>query len=163
MIATRESISNAGTSRKRGRPKRVLFEDIPTPETPTNLENNLPREEPREITPPSRKEPVDQFFTLLLQLVNQGKQLANHGQDHEEIAEDKLLSRFLRFNPPRFKGEPDDRQAESWLSEVEKIFRVLNYTEEQRVRYATFLLDEATHNWWRIVEQRWWRNEMEWT
>ena len=72
-MATRESISNAGTSRKRGRPKCVLFEDIPTPETPTNVENNLPREEPRELTPPPREEPVDQLFTLLQQLVNQGK------------------------------------------------------------------------------------------
>ena len=159
-MATRESISNAGTSKKRA-DRNVFYSKTFLPETPTNVENNLPREEPHELTPPPREEPVDQLFTLLQQLVNQGKQPANHGQDHEEIAEDKLLSRFLRFNPPRFKGEPDDRKAESWLSEVEKIFRVLNYTEEQRVRYATFLLDEAAHNWWRGVEQRWWRNEIE--
>ena len=97
----------------------------------TNIRNNLPREEPHERAPPPREEPVDRLFTLLQQLVNQGRQSTNQRQDNEEATEDKLLSRFLRFNPPRFKGEPDDRKAEVWLSEVKKIFRVLNYTEEQ--------------------------------
>ena len=102
-MATRESNSNAGTSRKRGRPRRVLFEEVPTPETPTPVENNLPREEPRERTPPLREEPVDRLFTLLQQLVNQARQPANQERDNEEDAEDKRMSRFLRFNPPRFK------------------------------------------------------------
>ena len=72
-----------------------------------------------------------------------------------------MLSKFLWFNPPSFDGEPDDRKAESWLFAIEKIFRVLNYTDVQKVKYATYLFDGAACHWWVIVERKWERDEVE--
>ena len=74
-----------------------------------------------------------------------------------------MMARFLRFNPPRFDGEPDDRRAEFWLAEVEKIFRVLNYSDPRKVKYATYLFEGAACHWWAVVERRWERDEIEGT
>ncbi|KAK4421491.1 hypothetical protein Salat_2099700 [Sesamum alatum] len=70
---------------------------------------------------------------------------------------DQALERFLRFQPPKFFGEPDDYKAESWLDEIEKIFKVLRYDDEQKISFSTFRFEEAAHNWWRVVEAQWHR------
>ncbi|KAL0283216.1 UNVERIFIED_CONTAM: hypothetical protein Sradi_7236900 [Sesamum radiatum] len=75
-------------------------------------------------------------------------------------ATDQALERFLRFQPPKFLGEPDDYKAESWLDEIEKIFKVLRYDDEQKILFSTFRFEEAAHNWWRVVEARWQREEI---
>ena len=99
---------------------------------------------------------IERLFILLQQeqQVNQG-----HGED----SGDKMLTRFLKFNPPKFKGELDDQKAEFWLIEIEKIFRVLNYSESQKVKCATFLFEEAAHHWWQVIERKWEKEEVEGT
>nr|CAC33015.1 hypothetical protein [Antirrhinum hispanicum] len=74
-------------------------------------------------------------------------------------SEDQLFERFLRLQPPRFLGEPDDRKPESWVEEMEKIFSVTNYKEEKKVNFAAFRLEDAARHWWRILDQRW-KNDM---
>ncbi|KAK4421796.1 hypothetical protein Salat_2130200 [Sesamum alatum] len=58
---------------------------------------------------------------------------------------DQALERFLRFQPPKFFGEPDDYKAESWLDETENIFKVLRYDDEQKISFSTFRFEEAAH------------------
>ena len=72
-----------------------------------------------------------------------------------------MLTRFLIFNPPSFNGEPDDRKAESWLFSVEKTFRVLNYIDEQKIKFATYLFEGSACHWWAIIERKWERNGVE--
>ncbi|MQM05305.1 hypothetical protein Taro_038112 [Colocasia esculenta] len=50
-----------------------------------------------------------------------------------------IMERFKRMAPPSFKGESQPLQAESWMREVEKIFRAIRqeseidqYMEEKR-------------------------------
>ncbi|KAK4421794.1 hypothetical protein Salat_2130000 [Sesamum alatum] len=65
---------------------------------------------------------------------------------------DQALERFLRFQPPKSFGEPDDYKAESWLDETENIFKVLRYDDEQKISFSTFRFEEAAHNcgeWWK--------------
>ena len=108
----------------------------------------MPQPLPRVPVLPVHNEPpqapaTEQLLALLRQALTQGQQLGNHNHEPENNIEDKQLARFLKFNPPKFKGEPDDQKAEFWLMEVEKVFKVLEYSDSQKVKYATFLFEEA--------------------
>ena len=56
------------------------------------------------------------------------------------------LDRFQRNNPPTFKGGYDPKGAEAWLREIEKIFRVTECQDQQKVLFDTHMLaDEAEY------------------
>jgi len=44
-------------------------------------------------------------------------------------AEVKMLETFLRNHPPTFKGRYDLDGAQTWLKEIERIFRVMQCNE----------------------------------
>ncbi|XP_073019601.1 uncharacterized protein [Primulina eburnea] len=96
-----------------------------------------------------------------VQFCQQNQQRPNdQAQVHHLETNDRALERFLRFKPPKFEGKPDAYQAESWLSKINKIFSILNYSEEQKVNFSTYLFEEAAHNWWRTVEHKWTKNHI---
>jgi len=47
------------------------------------------------------------------------------GQQPNANAEVKMLETFLRNHPPTFKGRYDPDGAQTWLKEIERIFRVM--------------------------------------
>ncbi|MQM23044.1 hypothetical protein Taro_056104 [Colocasia esculenta] len=51
-------------------------------------------------------------------------------QQAQVLAQDhggpSIMERFKRMLPPSFKGESDPLLAESWMREIEKIFRVIS-------------------------------------
>jgi len=49
-------------------------------------------------------------------------------------AEVHMLETFLRNHPPTFKGRYDPDGAQTWLKEIERVFRVRQCTEVQKVR-----------------------------
>ncbi|MQL81860.1 hypothetical protein Taro_014324 [Colocasia esculenta] len=51
-----------------------------------------------------------------------------------------IMERFKRMSPPSFKGESDPLLAESWLREIEKIFRAIRCADDDRVTLATYML-----------------------
>ncbi|XP_073031325.1 uncharacterized protein [Primulina eburnea] len=73
-------------------------------------------------------------------------------------AGDRIFERFLRFNPPMFQGSPDATQAESWLTKIKRIFSVHNYSDEQKINLSTYQFEDATYNWWRVIDHQWSRN-----
>ncbi|MQM16956.1 hypothetical protein Taro_049918, partial [Colocasia esculenta] len=57
-----------------------------------------------------------------------------------------IIERLKRMAPPSFKGESQPLLAESWMREVEMIFRAIRCVEEDKVSLATYMLqtlDEA--------------------
>src|SRR4030067_482198 len=64
----------------------------------------------------------------------------------------KMLENFLRNHPPTFKGRYDPDGAQSWLKEVERIFRVMQCSEAQIVRFGTHMLAEEADDWWVSVQ-----------
>ncbi|MQM04174.1 hypothetical protein Taro_036968 [Colocasia esculenta] len=52
------------------------------------------------------------------------------------------------MSPSSFKGESDPLLAESWLREIEKIFRAIRCADENRVTLATYMLQERADVWW---------------
>ncbi|MQL75769.1 hypothetical protein Taro_008147, partial [Colocasia esculenta] len=54
-----------------------------------------------------------------------------------------IMERYKRMAPPSFKGESQPLLAESWMREVEKIFRAfraIRCAEEDKVSLATYIL-----------------------
>lgn len=60
----------------------------------------------------------------------------------------RQLSEFQKNNPPMFKGAYDPEGAQKWLKEIERIFRVTKYAENQKVRFDTHMLSEEAEDWW---------------
>jgi len=60
----------------------------------------------------------------------------------------RMLETFLRNHPPTFKGRYDPDGAQTWLNEVERIFRVMQCSEVQKVRFGTHMLALEADDWW---------------
>ncbi|MQL99246.1 hypothetical protein Taro_031969 [Colocasia esculenta] len=58
------------------------------------------------------------------------------------------MERFKRMAPPSLKGESQPLLAESWMKEIEKIFRAIRCSEENKVSLATYILQERADVWW---------------
>ncbi|MQL78603.1 hypothetical protein Taro_011050 [Colocasia esculenta] len=65
------------------------------------------------------------------------------------------MERFMRMLPPSFKGESDPLLAESWMREIEKIFRVIRCADEDKVTLATYMLQERADVWWASLLCTW--------
>ena len=63
-------------------------------------------------------------------------------------AASRSLATFQRENPPVFKGGYDPDGAWSWIKEIERIFRVMDCTPAQQVRFGTHMLAEEADDWW---------------
>ncbi|XP_028215148.1 uncharacterized protein LOC114397257 [Glycine soja] len=64
------------------------------------------------------------------------------------------LDRFQRNNPPTFKGGYDPEGVEAWLREIEKIFRVMECQDHQKVLFATHMLADEAEYWWENTRSR---------
>ncbi|MQM15301.1 hypothetical protein Taro_048246, partial [Colocasia esculenta] len=53
------------------------------------------------------------------------------------------MERFKRMLPPSFKRETDPLLAESWMGEIEKIFRAIRCADEDKVTLATYMLQPS--------------------
>ena len=51
--------------------------------------------------------------------------------------------RFMRFNPPQFKGSSALEEAEFWVRDIEQLFRLLECPDRERVVLATHFLRGA--------------------
>ncbi|XP_058741301.1 uncharacterized protein LOC131613670 [Vicia villosa] len=66
----------------------------------------------------------------------------------------RALGRFQRNNPPVFEGEHEPDKAQAWLKAIEKIFRVMNCTDAQKVQFGTHMLEKEAEDWWNNTLQR---------
>ncbi|XP_058781731.1 uncharacterized protein LOC131655945 [Vicia villosa] len=72
----------------------------------------------------------------------------------DENAGSRSLATFQRVNPPVFKGTHDPDGALEWLKEIERIFRVMDCTHAQKVRYCTHMLAKEADDWWLETRRR---------
>jgi hypothetical protein len=47
-----------------------------------------------------------------------------------------------------FKGNLNSREAMEWLTNLEELLRVMDCTEEQRVKYADYKFSREARQWW---------------
>ncbi|CAL8152813.1 unnamed protein product [Prunus armeniaca] len=50
-------------------------------------------------------------------------------------------------------GGPDPAEVECWISDVERIFEVLECPIGDRVRLATFMLKGNAYHWWKAAKR----------
>ncbi|XP_058774497.1 uncharacterized protein LOC131648787 [Vicia villosa] len=81
-------------------------------------------------------------------------QVLEHHPNAGEDAGSRSLATFQRENPPVFKGKHDPDGALEWLKEIERIFRVMDCTQAQKVRYGTHMLAVEADDWWLATRQR---------
>ncbi|XP_029125042.1 uncharacterized protein LOC109788225 [Cajanus cajan] len=72
---------------------------------------------------------------------------AMNNNNRTEVAPN-WLEQFQRNHPPTFKGGYDPDAAMNWLTEIEKIFNVMDCPIAQKVKLATFMLTADAHFWW---------------
>ncbi|XP_050914515.1 uncharacterized protein LOC127129345, partial [Lathyrus oleraceus] len=93
----------------------------------------------------------DAAMAAAMQAMAQAVQnLPNAGGD----AGSRSLATFQRENPPVFKGKHDPDAALGWLKEIERIFRVMDCTPAQKVRYGTHMLAVEADDWWLETHER---------
>ncbi|KAK2374378.1 hypothetical protein QL285_075345 [Trifolium repens] len=54
----------------------------------------------------------------------------------------------MKQKPPKFDGGHNPDDAYKWLQEIERIFRVIEATEAQKVMMATHRLTDEVDFWW---------------
>ncbi|XP_058775662.1 uncharacterized protein LOC131649934 [Vicia villosa] len=64
------------------------------------------------------------------------------------------MGRFQRNNPQIFKGRHGPDDAHRWLKGIENIFQVVIYSEEQKVQFVIYMLEEEVEEWWNNARQR---------
>ena len=92
----------------------------------------------------------DVMAAALLAVARAVQNLPNASADVESLN----LGMFRSSNPPSFKGTHEPDGAQEWLKRIEKIFRLMACSEEQKVLLGTFMLEEEAEDWWCSASQR---------
>ena len=53
-----------------------------------------------------------------------------------------------------YDGSGNPEAAWSWLDKVNKIYRVIGCTDDQRVLFSSFLMENRAKDWWDVVDRR---------
>ena len=61
---------------------------------------------------------------------------------------------FLRHKPAEFNGKVSPDEADAWLRKCENIFKVMNCPDEQKLLFATYLLNDDAEYWWMGMQQQ---------
>ena len=72
------------------------------------------------------------------------------------------LEKFRKLDPPTFKGTKDPIEADNWLKEIERLFRAMEVSDEQRVILAVFVLKGDALEWWESTERTHGREVITW-
>lgn len=57
------------------------------------------------------------------------------------------------MRPPSFKGVADPIEAETWIRQIQKTFKVSGYSEEQKVPFSTYMFEGEATFLWEMVER----------
>ncbi|XP_038972103.1 uncharacterized protein LOC120104665 [Phoenix dactylifera] len=99
-------------------------------------------------------------YQLIAQLLEQQQQMQLAAQPVQPI--ESYYERFRRLNPPMFNGGSDPMIAEAWIRELEKMYELLQFTEEVKVKLAISMLRGSADSWWTAMETAYEVNGMAW-
>ncbi|BAT95506.1 hypothetical protein VIGAN_08225000, partial [Vigna angularis var. angularis] len=84
-------------------------------------------------TPANAAEDIAQALEQMVQVLQ--RQQANQAPRNHVGMND-----FLRHNPTKFNGNASPDAADDWICNNEKIFEVIDCSEEQKLIFAVFML-----------------------
>jgi len=65
-----------------------------------------------------------------------------------------IVEDFLRHKPTEFTSKASPDEADAWLRKCEKIFKMMNCIDEQKLLFATYLLNNDAGYWWTGMQQQ---------
>jgi len=68
---------------------------------------------------------------------------------------------YNRHHPPEFNGDGESQEAKRRIKQMEKIFRMVECTEEEKVVFATNQFRGAAEDWWESAQRRMMASNME--
>lgn len=145
--ARRGATAKGGKKTRRGRNERVNDEASQRGEG-SGVRNERRGEEVRQ---PGGQNPP---HTLLTDLVAAfAAHVAQTPRANTSNRAMEVVREFRKLNPPMFNGENSDPLvADHWLSEIRKLFDVLNVTEDAvRVKLVACQLSGEANEWWKSV------------
>ena len=66
----------------------------------------------------------------------------------------RSIERVQKLGAKPYDGSGDPEAAWLWLDRVNKVYGVMGCTDEQRVLFSSFLMEDRTKDWWDAVERR---------
>ena len=66
----------------------------------------------------------------------------------------RSIERVQKLSAKPYDGSGDPEAAWLWLDRVNKVYGVMGYTDEQRVLFSSFLMEDMAKDWWDAVERR---------
>lgn len=68
-----------------------------------------------------------------------------------QIEDQWLLKSFRDCNSPIFKRSTNAKEAEDWLCEIERVFKVMECAEAEKLLLAEFSLKSEAQVWWEVM------------
>ncbi|MQL87206.1 hypothetical protein Taro_019746 [Colocasia esculenta] len=90
---------------------------------------------------------IQQLTQALLQAAR-----ANNNNNNNNRGAGGLHRNFRNLNPPRFSETTDPDEAENLLKETERVFRVMQCADGDKLLLATFQFEQDARAWWESVE-----------
>ncbi|XP_074326625.1 uncharacterized protein LOC141664569 [Apium graveolens] len=87
-------------------------------------------------------------FMEMLREVQRGQNPTAQGQDRDGQT---MFDHFMKQIPNYFKEAKTPMDAETWIDHMEKISRVLECSEVEKARFATYRLEGDANTWWKSV------------
>ena len=127
-------------------PEEYVDESVHVP-PPTVHSDPMSSEPPQTGPTPSPKVvggqiPLDQMAQLLATALRQPR---------EPVAS---IERGRKLGAQNNDGLGDPEKASSWLEGNERVYQVMQCTDEQMVTFFAFLLRDRALEWWRAVQRR---------
>ena len=66
----------------------------------------------------------------------------------------RSIKRVHKLGAKPYDGSGDPEAAWLWLDRVNKVYGVMGCTDEQRVFFSSFLMEDRAKDWWDSVERR---------
>ena len=84
------------------------------------------------------------------------RQLLQPPPSPREVLEEprRSIERVQKLGAKPYDGSGDPEAAWLWLDKVNKVYGVMGCTDEQRVLFSSFLMEDRTKDWWDAVERR---------
>ncbi|XP_038877203.1 uncharacterized protein LOC120069501 [Benincasa hispida] len=64
------------------------------------------------------------------------------------------IERLKALGATNFEGTKDPADAEEWMNQIEKCFKVMRCPKKRKVSLATFLLQKKVEDWWKLLKNR---------
>ncbi|XP_050896750.1 uncharacterized protein LOC127103543 [Lathyrus oleraceus] len=103
----------------------------------------------------------DDALAATLTLLSGAIPQMNAGDRERDADESCASGKFQRNNPPTFEGAHELDKAQEWLKVIEKIFRVMNCSDAQKVQFGIHMLEKEAEDWWRNTVKRFDEDDIE--